>query len=89
MSRVAVGYDVCVCMENLYHVECLRKTKTICLRMIKNKNKTSCVRRKKKRFLMQIVLILFHSIDIHLKMDHLNGTPNIDYFFYLTMYKSL
>ena len=23
--RVAVGYDVCVCMRSLYHVACLRK----------------------------------------------------------------
>ena len=79
--RVAVGYNISVCMESLYHVVCLRKTKTVCLSMNKNKNKISCVRRKKKHFLMQIVLILFHSIDIHLKMDHLNGSPNIDYFF--------
>ena len=35
----------------------------------------------KKEFLMQIVVILFLSIDIHLKMDHINGSPNIDYFF--------
>ena len=48
--RVAAGYDVCVCMESLYHVACLRKTKTICLSMTNNKNRTSCVRRKKKRF---------------------------------------
>ena len=81
MLRVIAGYDVYLCMGNLYHVACLRKTKTICLSMTNNKNKTSCARRKKKRFLMQIVLILFHSIDIHLKMDHLNGSPNIDYFF--------
>ena len=47
---IAAGYDVCVSMESLYHVACLRKTKTICLSMTKNKNKTSCFRRKKEAF---------------------------------------